>query len=54
MGQKAAEACPGFILGWGGRKIMQKKHLLMVLFGTNLLSNISSKALKKAPYLMPD
>ena len=33
---------------------MQKQHLLMVLFGTNLLSIISNKALKKAPYLMPD
>jgi hypothetical protein len=27
-------------------KIMQKQHLLMVLFGTNLVSNISTKALK--------
>ena len=32
---------------------MQKQHLLMVLFETNLLSNINTKALKKAPYLMP-
>jgi hypothetical protein len=28
-------------------KIMQKQHLLMVLFRTNLLSNISTKVLKK-------
>ena len=33
---------------------MQKQHLLMVLLGTNLVSNISTKAFKKAPYLMPD
>ena len=34
-------------------KCMQKQRLLMVLFGMNLLSNINTKALKKAPYLMP-
>ena len=28
--------------------------LLMVLFGTNLVSNISTKASQKAPYLMPN
>ena len=26
---------------------MQKQHLLVVLFGTNLMSNINTKALKK-------
>ena len=30
------------------KKIMQKKHLLMVLFGMNLLGNISTKSLKKS------
>ena len=35
-------------------KLMQKQHLLMVLIGTNLLFNISTKATKTAPYLMPD
>ena len=35
------------------KNIMQKQHLLMVLFGTNLVSNISTKASKKVPYFMP-
>ena len=36
------------------KKFMQKQHHLIVLFKTNLLKNISTKAVKKAPYLMPD
>ena len=36
------------------KKFMQKQHLLMVLFGTNLVSNISIKASKRVSYLMPD
>ena len=27
------------------KKLMQKQHILLVLFGTNLVSNISTKAL---------
>ena len=33
---------------------MQELHLLVVLFGLKLVSNISTKALKKAPYSKPD
>ena len=29
-------------------------HLLMIPFAMNLVSNISTKAPKKAPYLIPD
>ena len=31
---------------------MQKQHLLIVLFGMNLLSNIRTEASKKEPYQM--
>ena len=34
-------------------KYMQELHLLLELFGTKLVSNISTKALKIAPYLKP-
>ena len=32
---------------------MQKQHLLIVFVGMNLLINNSTKALKKAQYLLP-
>ena len=33
---------------------MPELHLIYVLFGTNFVSNISTKASKEAPYLMPN
>ena len=36
------------------KELIPKLHILKVLFRTNLVSNICNKALKKAPYLMPN
>ena len=36
------------------KQIMQKQHVLKVIFGTNLVSNISTIGTQKEPFLMPD
>ena len=36
------------------KSFMLEMHLLKVLFETNLVSKISTKALKEAPFIMPN